>query len=200
MQRVARIAIGLAGMSIPTALAAPELELVRSFGDPAFKHAESLTHIEELPGGRLLASAEDGAARIWDLKTGEELQRFSHGDDDVWNAIPLQDGKHVATAGQKVRIWEIATGKMVLELVLDKDIRSFAIHPDGVHWVAVCGYGHTTQVVLGRCDRQARKFEVLQTIDDPHAPKSAQFSLDGRSLITGNRTATLCLYRFDPGS
>ena len=77
----------------PKAVGAPppeglaRLEFAHLLGDPSFKHAHALSHVEALPGGRVLSACEDGSARIWDLDTGNEVARFSHNFDKVWNAI-----------------------------------------------------------------------------------------------------------------
>lgn len=90
----------------------PRLEFLRRFGDAAFRHADSLTHLLAIGEGKLLSSSEDGSARLWDAETGRELMRFIHDNgDDVWNAIVLADGS-IATAEDDVRIWDPATGKL----------------------------------------------------------------------------------------
>lgn len=94
---------------------------LRLLGDPAFKHAHQITHIEQFSDGRLLTAAEDGAARLWNLKTGAELLRLDHGDIDVWNTVALQGETHIATAGEHVRIWDVESGEMTRQLDDDED-------------------------------------------------------------------------------
>jgi WD40 repeat protein len=172
--------------------AAAGLEFVRVLGDLSFKHANSLTHIEPLPDGRLLTSAEDGAARVWNLNSGEQLQRFSHGDDDVWNAIALPGGKQVATAGQKVRIWDIATGKMLREFEHEERAFRLAAIPGG----KLLASGHDDSVIL------IRNWETGELVRQIAYAKDEVYTLIAPSknrLIASGDDGIIQLWNLDSG-
>ncbi|MCG8583581.1 MAG: hypothetical protein MI757_02590, partial [Pirellulales bacterium] len=91
-------------------LKADSLRPANVLGDSRFKHAEDLTHIVWIDGGRrLLSSARDGTVRLWDANSGQELQRFYHpGGSDVWNLRGLPGERGMLTCGgdQHVTRWD----------------------------------------------------------------------------------------------
>ncbi len=98
----AAIAMGLPAQVV----AGDRLERERLIGDPSLKHADDLSHLQALPGNRLLAAGEDGSARLWDLDGGVEIARFGHDGNYAWHAVPLPDGR-IASAGGDVRLWDL---------------------------------------------------------------------------------------------
>jgi WD40 repeat protein len=66
-------------------------------------------------GQRFCNAGDQGAARVWDARTGAELFPVS---DRVYQAAFSPDGKSLATVGGKnvAHIWDLSTGKEVLTL------------------------------------------------------------------------------------
>jgi WD40 repeat protein len=69
------------------------------------------------PDGKTLASVQGGAAVLWDVKTGQEKQRFL-GPYSIDSAAfsPKDPLLALANGDQKVRLWDFNTGKLVREL------------------------------------------------------------------------------------
>jgi WD40 repeat protein len=90
---------------------------LRVLGDPAFRHAGTITHVAPLPGGtNVLTSARDGTVRLWSLATGAEIRRFYHPDgEDVWSVCPLPGEREFLSCGEdkKVTRWNLDAGKIV---------------------------------------------------------------------------------------
>jgi WD40 repeat protein len=82
-------------------------------------------------GKRLLSAGHDGQLILWEIATGKELKRMSHGPDSViYRAALSPDGKQALTAGFRdstVRLWDIEKGA---------ELRRFEGHPGAVLDVA----------------------------------------------------------------
>jgi WD40 repeat protein len=54
----------------------PGADDVVVIGDASLRQGAVITSILPLPDGRLLTAGQDGTMRLWDLQTGQELQRY----------------------------------------------------------------------------------------------------------------------------
>ncbi|MDX2078493.1 MAG: WD40 repeat domain-containing protein [bacterium] len=84
--------------------------------------------------GAEFAEASDGMVRLWDVQTGELINRFQH-DATVWHVAYSPDGQFIATGARTgiVQIWHIQTGKVAQTLLGDEEvyITSLTYSPDG---------------------------------------------------------------------
>lgn len=79
------------------------------------------------PDGKSVLTVSGNFARIWDVQTGEEKQRFLGHIGDVLFGAFSPDGKYVATGGadKTARIWNVATGE---------EMRTFIGHTGRILW------------------------------------------------------------------
>ncbi len=155
------------------------------------------THVAFSPDGQraLAGMYGDHTARMWDVKTGKEVQVFKGHNDRVMEGAFSPDGKWVVTgsADHTARLWDAATGK---------EVRVFTGHTDQVQSVAFSPDGK--QVLTGSSDLTARLWDVAtgRTLrifkgDDSYLLLaeifSVRFSTDGRWILAsgGNKTAWL---------
>lgn len=85
-------------------------------------------------GNRIVSGSSDKTIRIWDAKTGKELEHFAGHSDIVSKAVFSPDGKHIASAsGDKtVRIWDVETGKEIIHFTgHSSSVYDVAFSPDG---------------------------------------------------------------------
>lgn len=89
--------------------------------------------------GKKLCTSDDERGHVWDLTIGKEMSSFPHPADDkengVWIVMFSPDGKLLATGTQSlkaVRVWDVATGKLLHELKGDsRGIECAAFSPKG---------------------------------------------------------------------
>ena len=71
------------------------------------------------PGGETLASASyDKSVRLWEVATGNEIQRYQGHENPVESVAFSPDGKTIASASQDntIRLWNVSTGACLVIL------------------------------------------------------------------------------------
>ena len=141
-------------------------------------HMLSLSAAKYSPDGtRIVTAGQDGIAKVWDARTGQELITLQDaGPGDAINGFAYHpDGTRVATANDDgtVKVWEAATGREVMTLTGHNDyVMNVAYSPDGTRLAASSGDG---TILLWNT---ANGKELLRI---PHSGGGAiAFSPDGR--------------------
>jgi WD40 repeat protein len=169
-----------------------------STGDPILPHPLPLKLDEACfvltfsPDGRYLVTGHgNGDVKVWDARTGREVNKLGTHDQDVRGAVFSNDGKHLASASTDgvVKLWDAT------RLEQKQDARRFtdsacvpasmAFSPDG-KWLAAGGEDHTIKV----WDVQTRY--VLQTIRGHKRDVcTVAFSPNGRWMASGSADSTV---------
>jgi RNA polymerase sigma factor (sigma-70 family) len=100
--------------------------------------------------------------RLWEVATGKELRRLTHGEGGLRTIAFAPDGKTVAGGGDGgwARLWDVESGKELKSfLKVGYRVRSVAFAPDG-HTLAVAGdairlFDTKTDPERSRIDRKA---------------------------------------------
>jgi len=129
--------------------------------------------------GRMVLTAGDTTARLWDTETGKEIRSFLGHSQSVVSAVFSPDEQVVLTAGfdSTARLWDTASGKEIkrFEDTLF-DVKAAAFSPDG-------------RMIVARCLNDARLLDRAtgQEIRRFEAPSlnSVAMSADGRLILTG---------------
>jgi WD40 repeat protein/tRNA A-37 threonylcarbamoyl transferase component Bud32 len=81
--------------------------------------------------------------RLWDVKTGQNLQTFSGHTGSIWDVAFLPDGKSLvsASADGTVRRWDVDTGQEIQRLDHPMTVPSLALSADGCRLVTGCHDG-----------------------------------------------------------
>lgn len=140
----------------------------------------------------------DGAAKIWDRKTGTVKHTLQHGGVYVHGIAFSPDGTQLATASDDpagfVQLWNVETGQL---------IRRFAGHTDAATSVAFSRDGIT--LLSASYDNSARLWNVI-TGEEQRAFQGhtwwvwqAAFSLDEKQIVTVSQDGTAIVWNRDTG-
>lgn len=105
-------------------------------------HFDAVFSLAFSPDGKWVASgSSDGTARVWNVATGQEISRMTHGE--AVNSVAFSpDGKWVVSGSGveygTARVWEATIGKEISQIsreyLFQNGISSVAFSPDG-QWV-----------------------------------------------------------------
>ena len=135
---------------------------------------------------RVLTWSDDGTARLWDARSGEQIAMYRHDSAPntagIWLALLSPDGSKVLTTGlidQQVRMWEADTGK---ELWSAEHLGGAGgiwavFSPDGSQLLVSAGQASVLDAATGKKGA---------TLGDPGKIGAGEFRPDGRSLVTGS--------------
>ena len=148
-------------------------------------------------GARFATIAGAGAARIWDVASGEPVSPLLRHDGPVLMARWSPDGRRVITASGDgtARIWDAATGAAIGEPLRhpDKTLATAAqFSPDGARIVTLCS------------DAIVRLWDAAGRLQNPLAGSSgyvigAVFSADGARLLTYGADGTARIWDLASG-
>ncbi|MGO9469732.1 MAG: protein kinase domain-containing protein [Isosphaeraceae bacterium] len=164
-------------------------------------HQGAITAVRfSIDGKRLVTTSVDKTARVWDLENAGVAIRQLEGTSKDWSFLARfsSDGHWIAAAGgNRVRLWDTATGRLVRELSAgaNSSIFSVAFSPTDNRLLAV-GYGgqaDVSYVALWDIDAGAELVRLPGATDLPGFPASADsrvvgalaFSPDGKYLVAG---------------
>jgi WD40 repeat protein len=149
------------------------------------------------PDDRYVATADDQAARIWDLETGETLDELVGHDDMLTDLAFTPDGARLVTTShdETARIWGIASGATLAVL---------RGHTNGVRSVSISADGKL--IATASDDGTARIWDA--DIDDEvvviHAHRgdvlSGAYSPDGSTVLTTGADSTARLWNANTGA
>ena len=152
------------------------------------------------PGDLLLASgASDGIVEIWNVMTGEQVQRLAHDAGGVHKVAfsPDHNSMHLVSATeQKIILWDVPTGERLLEFYCDSEPRDSVVFSSDGHLLFSASSGIGTVMVWN-----AVTGGLVRTINSIHigdvdfiriSPNCELFSsvYDTRNLITIQSTTT----------
>jgi WD40 repeat protein/serine/threonine protein kinase len=132
--------------------------LVRTFPGPSY---EIGLRVAFSPNSRTLATGgHNSRVTLWDVETGREIHRLDGRYSESWDSYAAEkpigslafspDGTLLAAGfgqpswlsrsdrRQKIKIWEVASGREARVLEVENHVRSLSFSPDGKRLVAAC--------------------------------------------------------------
>lgn len=133
-------------------------------------------------GKYILSSSNAGDLLIWSVESGEEVFNKKHSGVIAENVVVSPDEKHLAGGWNTMHVWEIETGREILEIPFLSGSRFITFSPNGKYLAFQGNSSYSTSVVqIWEIDTGKEVFQ--QSFDsDVH---SVSFSPDGSHLIVG---------------
>lgn len=173
------------------------LEKVETAGLASFQHAGSTSEVVCHPDGvHVLSSSRDYCVRLWELRSGKLVRRFTEpGCGMMWGIRFVNEGKEFLAASSSKRVYrfEVATGKVLMTYDHPDDVYRLALHPDGKHFVAV-GSGKAAILWELATGKKVRAYNG-HTGD----VYTAIVVEDGKRLITGSSDDTVKQWDLESG-
>jgi WD40 repeat protein len=141
------------------------------------------------PDGKTLTAswAHAKPAWIWRTDTWEVAHKLEGSPSGVRHLAYARDGKTLATAelDNRIRIWDVATGKLLTELASrGKIVSRVAFSPDGKMLAAADGNGHKRIDIW-----ELESKNIIKTLDtDDGSAFFIAFSHDGKTLVAATKT------------
>ena len=141
--------------------------------------------------GNYIAATRSRHVDIWQLPSGEKLNRLSYDYEEVDSLLFHPDGQRLITVTQtEVRLWEIATGRVLQTFTSQDGIRRLRLSRDGNYMVRV---GENRLALWELSSGRKLIQQSSASIAD------IQFSPDGRYLVIGrtDNRVTVTLWQFE---
>ena len=133
---------------------------------------------------RILTGSDDGAARVWDARTGETTLELTH-PSWVTAVAWSPNGTHILTASRNgtARIWDARTGETTLELTHTNWVTAVAWSPNGHH------------ILTASRDRTARIWDATTgdntlTLTHTNWVTAVAWSPNGHHILTASNDGT----------
>lgn len=178
-------------------LGAISLKEVKTSGVASFQHAGSVSEIVCHPDGvHVLSSARDQCVRLWEIKTGKLVRRFTvPGCSDMWGIRFLKQGKEflAASSSDDVFRFEVATGKVLQKYSHPDTAYRLAVLPDEKSFV---GTDAGKNAILW----ETKTGKKLKTFSG-HSQDvyTAIVVNDGKTLITGSEDKSIKQWEIETG-
>ncbi|MEP4195696.1 MAG: TIR domain-containing protein, partial [Aliishimia sp.] len=142
-------------------------------------------------GRRIVSGAHDKTLRIWDTRSGDQLQVLRGHEDLVTSVAFSPDGSRIVSGSDDdtLRIWDARSGAQLQVLRgHEGSVTSVAFSPDGRRIVS----GSRDDTLRIWDARSGDQMQVLQGHES--SVYSVAFSLDGRRIVSGSNDNTLRIW------
>lgn len=174
--------------------------VIRQFAETPLNRPYQLWSLSfSADGQQVAAGYSTGAIILWDVTTGEPLRTFEGTTDGIENIHITMEGIITRTIQrdaftQTLTLWDIETGTLLRQQVWNTVGNETALHSDG-HSIALTFMGAPVTIFDVQTWETTREFYGHGSIQ-----YTADFSADGRWLLTGSVDNELRLWNMEDGS
>lgn len=160
-------------------------------------HARRVLSIAVSPDGRTMATgAADGTIFVWDIETGERLQRYTHHPDEGVGvsrilSLDYSPNGHMLLFGSldgELSLWHLETNNIIVLEHGERGIWSVDFSPDGRFAVSGLADGTLTLWDVEQASALRRFREHRSTIMD------VTFNAEGNGVLSASRDTTALLW------
>ncbi|NIA12173.1 MAG: TIR domain-containing protein, partial [Nitrospiraceae bacterium] len=159
-------------------------------------HTSWVSAVAVTPDGKhAISGSLDSTLRVWDLDSGEEMQRLVGHTNGVNAVAVTPDGKHVISGSwdNTLRVWDIKSGEEIQRLVgHNESVEAVVVTLDGKH--AISGSLDSTLRVW-----DLESGEELQTLGHTNWVDAVAVTPDGKHAILGSSDKTLRVWDIESG-
>lgn len=131
--------------------------------------------------------------QVWDIKSKKIRHTFAGHDQDIYSLDFARNGKHIASGSgdRTVRVWDIDSGREILNLHIEDGVTTVAMSPDGQY------------VAAGSLDKSVRVWDtrsgyLIERLDGNDGHKDSVYSVafapSGRELVSGSLDKTIKMW------
>ncbi|MCJ1406424.1 general transcription repressor [Ptychographa xylographoides] len=131
--------------------------------------------------------------KVWDIATNKIRHTFAGHDQDIYSLDFARNGKHIASGSgdRSVRVWDIDSGREILNLQIEDGVTTVAMSPDGTYVAA----GSLDKSVRVWNTRDGYLHERLDGVDGhKDSVYSVAFAPNGRELVSGSLDKTIKMW------
>ncbi|KAK3364018.1 hypothetical protein B0T25DRAFT_587633 [Lasiosphaeria hispida] len=142
-------------------------------------------------GSRIASGSHDRTIRIWDARSGKEVQKLEGHSNLVQSVAFSPDGSRIASGSydNTIRIWDARSGKEVQKLEGHSSwVQSVAFSPDGSR-IASGSHDNTIRIWDARSGKEVQKLK-----GHSDSVLSVAFSPDGSRIASGSHDSTICIW------
>lgn len=149
--------------------------VVRTYVGEETGHIDAVAFSSD--GRYALAGSVDGIIRLWDVRTGVQVKKFTGHSDEITAVAFPPDGKRVLSGGDaSTRLWDVATGEEIATMMEFDENEWLVITPEGYYNSSENGAQYLS-VVVGE-----NKYGVDRFYDVFYRPDIVTAKLRGENI------------------